>query len=491
MDQQVKTPSPKKKPIGLKVGSSESILAAFEANETKVRAGRTRGVSWCATPRKEKTSDRFIPFRSEAKDTQGLFELSDEQFTTASSLENLDATSPEEQNQLKYESLLNVGLLGLDPENALPSKGPRLLKFQRTQTKRSALVPTHVLPLANVPMRTARVISKAPFKVLDAPELKDDFYLNLMDWSSTNYLTVSLGVSIYLWSADTGRVERLCQVGGGRNISFSDENDFYTALRWDPQGMYLATGRASGVLELWDLEKGRRIVADPQHKGRLACLAWNPAHPYLLASGSRDSRILLWDLRAPYRRVHEMLGHRLEVCGLSFAPHESTRLASGGNDNHVLLWSLANPKDPEFLLAGHTAAVKGVAWSPHQRGMLATGGGTRDTSLKMWNTISGALVSQVKTHSQICSIVFSSTVNELATAHGYVNNDIVLWKAPSLTRVASLEGHESRVLYLALSPKGQLLASGAADETIKLWEAFPMKKTPESSPLSTRNFVLR
>ena len=41
-----------------------------------------------------------------------------------------------------------------------------------------------------------RKIPKVPFKVLDAPELQDDFYLNLVDWSSTNVLGVGLGTSV-------------------------------------------------------------------------------------------------------------------------------------------------------------------------------------------------------------------------------------------------------------------------------------------------------
>ena len=51
-----------------------------------------------------------------------------------------------------------------------------------------------------------RKISKIPFKVLDAPELQDDFYLNLVDWSSQNVLSVGLGTSVYLWSACTSQV---------------------------------------------------------------------------------------------------------------------------------------------------------------------------------------------------------------------------------------------------------------------------------------------
>ena len=56
------------------------------------------------------------------------------------------------------------------------------------------------------PRRVTRKISKIPFKVLDAPELQDDFYLNLLDWSSQNVLSVGLGTAVYLWSACTCQV---------------------------------------------------------------------------------------------------------------------------------------------------------------------------------------------------------------------------------------------------------------------------------------------
>ena len=54
-------------------------------------------------------------------------------------------------------------------------------------------------------------------KVLDAPELQDDFYLNLVDWSSQNVLSVGLGSCVYLWSACTSQVTRLCDLSGDGN----------------------------------------------------------------------------------------------------------------------------------------------------------------------------------------------------------------------------------------------------------------------------------
>lgn len=64
----------------------------------------------------------------------------------------------------------------------------------------------HSQKLLRSPRKPTRKISKIPFKVLDAPELQDDFYLNLVDWSSLNVLSVGLGTCVYLWSACTSQV---------------------------------------------------------------------------------------------------------------------------------------------------------------------------------------------------------------------------------------------------------------------------------------------
>lgn len=73
-----------------------------------------------------------------------------------------------------------------------------------------------------------RKIAKVPFKVLDAPALKDDFYLNLVDWSSSNTLAVGLGGNVYLWSACTSNVTNLCDLG---------RQDSVTSVAWSPRVM--------------------------------------------------------------------------------------------------------------------------------------------------------------------------------------------------------------------------------------------------------------
>lgn len=71
------------------------------------------------------------------------------------------------------------------------------------------------------PRKTPRAVSKVPYKVLDAPELADDFYLNLVDWGAGGVLAVGLGASVYLWNSETGRVHKLVELEGDQVTSVS------------------------------------------------------------------------------------------------------------------------------------------------------------------------------------------------------------------------------------------------------------------------------
>lgn len=58
------------------------------------------------------------------------------------------------------------------------------------------------------------------------------------------------------------------------------------------------------------------------------------------------------------------------------------------------------------------------------------------------------------------------------STHGYSQNQILVWRYPSLAQVAKLTGHTYRVLYLAMSPDGEAIVTGAGDETLRFWNVF-------------------
>jgi hypothetical protein len=84
--------------------------------------------------------------------------------------------------------------------------------------------------------RNARLIPKSPDKILDAPDIVDDYYLNLLDWSPNNILAVALGQSVFLWNATTGATHKLVETTGPGNI--------VTSLTWG-SGNLLAVGTHS------------------------------------------------------------------------------------------------------------------------------------------------------------------------------------------------------------------------------------------------------
>lgn len=61
-----------------------------------------------------------------------------------------------------------------------------------------------IIPKANV----KKTLKPEPEKILDAPELKDDYYLNLLDWGAKGQLAIGLEEKVYLYCPD--KIDLLC-----------------------------------------------------------------------------------------------------------------------------------------------------------------------------------------------------------------------------------------------------------------------------------------
>ncbi|PZC84082.1 hypothetical protein B5X24_HaOG205804 [Helicoverpa armigera] len=323
------------------------------------------------------------------------------------------------------------------------------------------------------------VYSQAPDRILDAPDILDDYYLNLVDWSLSNILAVALGNSVYLWNAATGQIEQLLTLEGSETVC---------SVQWvQGGGSHLAVGTSAATVELWDCEKIKRLRVMDGHTGRVGSLAWNM---YIVSSGARDGNIVHHDVRQRDHAVATIHAHTQEICGLKWSP-DGKCLASGGNDNLLNIWPIAQGQHYSqtqhlYSFNQHLAAVKGLAWCPWSAGILASGGGTADRTIRIWNIKTGANLNTVDTKSQVCSIVWSTHYKELISGHGYANNQLVIWKYPVMSRVAELSGHMARVLHLALSPDGTTVLSAGADETLRLWKCFMQDPSKKKEPTDSK-----
>ena len=378
-----------------------------------------------------------------------------------------------------YESRLSAALLGVEDkannrvlsfkEKAPLPKGDTVSNLNVLYSA-SAAAGKHKKSNAKL---VSRHIASAPARVLDAPDLMDDYYLNLLSWSDTNILAVALTNTVYLWNAGTGDIQELCTFdeGPGSHVS---------SVSWIQQGgAHLAVGTSSGKTQLWDVQTFKQLRSMDGHSDRVSSMAWNR---HILTSGSRDTTIVNHDVRVAHHQVAQLTGHTQEVCGLEWS-NDGEILASGGNDNLLCLWdaasSAARVSEPRSRMTDHQAAVKALAWSPHERHLLASGGGTADRCIKFWNSQNGALLNSIDTGSQVCALQWNPFEKEILSSHGFARNEISLWKYPSMAKVKELEGHTSRVLHLACSPDGTTVVSAAGDETLRFWEVFapPAKST--------------
>ncbi len=77
---------------------------------------------------------------------------------------------------------------------------------------------------------------------MDAPEIKDDYYLNLLDWSSRGVLSIGLGERVYLYSP--AQISELCTQEAGNYIC---------SLNFHPQGSLLSVGLSDGKTQIYDV----------------------------------------------------------------------------------------------------------------------------------------------------------------------------------------------------------------------------------------------
>eukprot|EP01018_Ginkgo_biloba_P016633 Gb_04843 [translate_table: standard] len=402
-------------------------------------------------------SDRFIPDR-------GSMDFDVARFMVMQKEKENDSVETPSKEAYKME--LAASLL---KDNNVGHKKSRILAFKRKAP--AALQGLQCLYSENMSStlqsssKSHRHIPQSAERTLDAPDLVDDYYLNLLDWSVNNVLSIALGNIVYLWDASDSSISELLTV---------DEDDGpVTSVSWASSGKHIAVGLNNSAVQLWDSESNKQLRTLEGHRARVGALAWNGP---ILSTGGRDGIIFNHDVRIRDHIVEAYRGHDQEVCGLKWSL-SGQQLASGGNDNLLYIWdksTASSNSTTRYLhrLDEHCAAVKALAWCPFQSNLLASGGGSADRSIKFWNTHTGACLNSIDTHSQVCALMWNRHERELLSSHGFSQNQLTLWKYPSMVKIAELTGHTSRVLHLAQSPDGYTVASAAGDETLRFWQVF-------------------
>ncbi len=232
-----------------------------------------------------------------------------------------------------------------------------------------------------------------------------------------------------------------------------------------PDGRLIASGSRDNTIWLWDVST-RRAVGSPLtgHTDRVNSVAFSGN---TLASGSADGTVRLWDVASGAPIGSPLTGHQDAVWGVAFSPDGKT-LASASADSTVILWDVASGEMRLPPLMGHTDEVYSVAFSPDGR-LVASAGA--DMTIILWDAETGETVHDpLQGHEDwIYSVAFSPDGQTLAS--GGADNTIRLWDVASGDPVGQpLQGHTNWVRQVTFSPDGTQLFSASVDGTVRVWD---------------------
>lgn len=459
-------PAPKKKASLRQKPSKTTVNYAgdrFIPNRTASSAIANTGSSKASGPERKKRS------KPNSSERPSASESGEDEGEAASALEGLSILDDDDEDEGYVRPSPNTVAYQDSLADACGvSLKTRILEYKPAAPESSK--PIDLRQQYNRPLKQAtsssaqarRRIATAPERVLDAPGLIDDYYLNLLDWSSGNQVAIGLERSVYVWSADEGSVSCLME---------TTPDTYISSVKWSEDGAYVGVGLGTGEVQIWDVAESQKIRSMFGHDTRVGVMGWNK---HLLSTGARSGLVFNHDVRVAEHKIAELVSHTSEVCGLEWRS-DGAQLATGGNDNLVSIWDARSLSVPKFTKTNHKAAVKALAWCPWNSNLLATGGGSYDRHIHFWNSTTGARVNSIDTGSQVTSLRWSPHYREIVSSSGFPDNSLSVWSYPTLVRNVEIPAHESRVLHSCLSPDGQMLATAAADESLKFWKIFEKK----------------
>lgn len=233
------------------------------------------------------------------------------------------------------------------------------------------------------------------------------------------------------------------------------------------------------------------------HRDWVTCLASSFEAANMVISGSRDKRVIIWELTGVSDEVEgsgpgyarrSLGGHSQAVSDVVVSSDGQFALSASW-DCTMRLWDLASGQTVR-VFKGHTKDVNSVAFSSDNRQIVS---GSRDRTLRLWNTLAECkfTISEGAHTDWISCVRFSPSAKSPMIVSASWDKLVKVWNLGDCKLKSNLEGHTGPIYTVTISPDGSLCASGGKDKTAMLWDVMDGKHLYSlecTSPINAMSF---
>jgi len=251
-------------------------------------------------------------------------------------------------------------------------------------------------------------------------------------------------------------------------------------------GIFLSSGR-DGKLKVWDTNAGSVVEEFKFEEGINHHSLADPAVGPLVAVASKSRNVVLADMHSG-AACHTLRGHTGEVFTLAWHPGESRILATGSRDHKIMLWDVRQSKSylctldynnvrfkrsKDLKLSGesHQGGIHGLEFSSCGRYLYSCGG---DRRIRKWDVLTKK---NMKTKFPELSTKHDGHTDMKNITGGQVDllfvpelHNISVFHTTTGALLSGLVGHYSTVYTLAYSARDTVLYSGGRDRFILGWD---------------------
>lgn len=168
--------------------------------------------------------------------------------------------------------------------------------------------------------------------------------------------------------------------------------DAVLTLNWNKvHRQIIASGSADCTVKLWDITQagnskdGAPSATFAHHKDKVNAVVWHPSEGTLLATGSFDQTVALVDARSNDGTTKEA-SLPADCEAIAWDPHNQHLLTAASEDGTVICWDVRKFGEPYWSFVAHEfGGVSDLSYNSHVPGLLATC--AIDKTVALWDVL--------------------------------------------------------------------------------------------------------